>query len=123
MRPRRRKRFRLPNGLWLAANAGVQHIGTSWRQSIRDQFHPFVGAFLQLGGGPTGDDVVLGGAGGLSWKQRIPVPMRLTGIRGPKAAVEVRGGPLMLVRAGDVRLRCPFCAPPHWRRRVVGTEG
>ena len=76
----------------------MQHVGTSVRQSIRDQFHPFVGAHLELGGGPGDDNIVFGGASGLSWKQRIPVPMRLTGLKTPRASIEARG--LML------RIRC-----------------
>ncbi|KAL6782287.1 hypothetical protein ACKKBG_A06235 [Auxenochlorella protothecoides x Auxenochlorella symbiontica] len=83
-----RKRIGLPNGLYLSANAGVQHVGTSLRQSVREQFRPFLGAHLQLGGSASNDDVVFGGAGGLSWKQRIPVPMKLAGLRAPRAAVE-----------------------------------
>ena len=76
----------------------MQHVGTSVRQSIRDQFHPFVGAHLELGGGSGDDNIVFGGASGLSWKQRIPVPMRLTGLKTPRASIEARG--LML------RIRC-----------------
>ncbi|KAK2075574.1 hypothetical protein QBZ16_001682 [Prototheca wickerhamii] len=86
-----RKRFPLPNGLWVSANAGVQHVGTSVRQSIRDQFHPFVGAHLELGGGPGDDNIVFGGASGLSWKQRIPAYSNvqfpaLTTFQGPLAS-------------------------------------
>lgn len=100
-----RKKLRIPNGLTLALDAGLQYVGThddgSWStwlhphdtersawDPLKGMVRPFFGAALQVGGS-GGDAALLDGEGGILFKREVALPTRRLGMPWPHVAARV----------------------------------